>query len=255
MTHPQVALSTETGRGYARIPLEASMIRVLIVEDEPLIAEAHRVYVERMAGFTTVAVAHTGREAMRAAAEAAADDAPIDLVLMDIGLPDASGLDIAAALSGLSPRPDVIAITSARDLAMVRTAVSRGVVLYLLKPFTFAAFRDKLERYREFRTALPAGETAVSQYDIDRALSTLRTPDQRTATPKGVAPQTLDEISRVVRTAPEGLTATDTAGKIGVSRITAWRYLEKLAEDGLVTRRSDYGRAGRPRTRYVWKPS
>ncbi|MEU1548180.1 MULTISPECIES: response regulator [Nocardia] len=230
------------------------MIRVLIVEDEPLIAEAHRAYVERIAGFTPVGVVHTGREAMRAAADAAAEGTPIDLVLMDIGLPDASGLDVAAALTGLAPRPDVIAITSARDLAMVRTAVSHGVVLYLLKPFTFAAFRDKLERYREFRTALPAGESAISQHDIDRALSALRTPDQRAATPKGVAPQTLDEISRTVRAAEaEGVTAADTATSIGVSRITAWRYLEKLADDGLVVRRSDYGRAGRPKTRYVWK--
>ncbi|WP_063053911.1 response regulator [Nocardia arthritidis] len=230
------------------------MIRVLIVEDEPLIAEAHRAYVERIAGFTPVGVVHTGREAMRAAADAAAEGTPIDLVLMDIGLPDASGLDVAAALTGLAPRPDVIAITSARDLAMVRTAVSHGVVLYLLKPFTFAAFRDKLDRYREFRTALPAGESAISQHDIDRALSALRTPDQRAATPKGVAPQTLDEISRTVRAAEaEGVTAADTATSIGVSRITAWRYLEKLADDGLVVRRSDYGRAGRPKTRYVWK--
>ncbi|WP_039800396.1 response regulator [Nocardia araoensis] len=230
------------------------MIRVLIVEDEPLIAEAHRAYVERIAGFTPVGIAHTGREAMRAAADAAAEGTPIDLVLMDIGLPDASGLDVAAALTGLAPRPDVIAITSARDLAMVRTAVSHGVVLYLLKPFTFAAFRDKLDRYREFRTALPAGESAISQHDIDRALSALRTPDQRATTPKGVAPQTLDEISRTVRAAEaEGVTAADTATSIGVSRITAWRYLEKLADDGLVIRRSDYGRAGRPKTRYVWK--
>ncbi|MEV0030830.1 response regulator [Nocardia sp. NPDC050793] len=229
------------------------MIRVLIVEDEPLIAEAHRAYVERIPGFIPVGVAHTGREAMRATAAAAAEGAPVDLVLMDIGLPDTSGLDVAAALSGLAPSPDVIAITSARDLAMVRTAVASGVVLYLLKPFTFAAFSDKLERYREFRTALPAGESALTQLDIDRALSALRTPDQRANTPKGVAPQTLEEISRIVRTARDGITAADTATGIGVSRITAWRYLEKLADDGLVVRRSDYGRAGRPKTRYVWK--
>ncbi|MBF6210976.1 response regulator [Nocardia puris] len=229
------------------------MIRVLIVEDEPLIAEAHRAYVERIPGFTAVGVAHTGRDAMRAAATAAADESPIDLVLMDIGLPDTSGLDVAAALSGLTPSPDVIAITSARDLTMVRTAVANGVVLYLLKPFTFAAFRDKLERYREFRTALPAGESALSQLDIDRALSALRTPDQRANTPKGVVPQTLEEVSRSVRAAANGITAAEAANTVGVSRITAWRYLEKLADDGLVLRKSDYGRAGRPKTRYLWK--
>ncbi|MFC8046399.1 response regulator [Nocardia sp. NPDC057353] len=229
------------------------MIRVLIVEDEPLIAEAHRAYVERLAGFTPVRVAHTARDGMRAVAEASANETPIDLVLMDIGLPDASGLDLATAMAGLTPRPDVIAITSARDLTMVRTAVASGVVLYLLKPFTFAAFRDKLERYREFRHALPEGQSAATQQEIDRAFGILRTSDQRATTPKGFAPQTLREISEAVRTAPDGVTATETAATVGVSRITAWRYLEKLADDGLVDRKSDYGRAGRPKSRYTWK--
>lgn len=229
------------------------MIRVMIVEDEPLIAQGHKTFVERVPGFAVVSIAHTGQDAIRAAATAAADGAPIDLALMDIGLPDISGLDVAAALAGLRPSPDVIAITSARDLAVVRSAVAHGVALYLLKPFTFAAFRDKLERYLEFRKALPAGETAVSQRDIDRAMATLRSADERATAPKGIAPQTLDEISRTVRATEGGLGAADVGRAVGVSRVTAWRYLEKLADDGLVERRTDYGRAGRPQVRYVWR--
>ncbi|KAA0021896.1 response regulator [Antrihabitans cavernicola] len=229
------------------------MIRVLIVEDEDLIAEAHTMYVGRVPGFAVHGVAHTGRDAMRIAAAAVADGTPIDLVLMDLGLPDASGLDVAAALGGLQPSPDVIAITSARDLAMVRSAVTHGVMLYLLKPFTFAAFRDKLERYHEFRKALPAGESAVSQRDIDRAMGALRTSDDRATAPKGIAPQTSDDISRAVRAAPDGLGAAEAGAVVGVSRVTAWRYLEKLADDGLVERRTEYGKAGRPQVRYVWR--
>lgn len=229
------------------------MIRVLIVEDEKLIAEAHKTYVGRVAGFTVAGVVHTGQDAMRAATTAAADGVPIDLVLMDIGLPDASGLDVAAALSGLRPSPDVIAITSARDLALVRSAVAHGVMLYLLKPFTFAAFRDKLERYLEFRNALPAGESAISQRDIDRAMGALRTSDERSTSPKGIAPQTFDDITRAIRAAPNGLGAAEVGDAIGVSRVTAWRYLEKLADDGLVERRNEYGRAGRPQVRYLWR--
>ncbi|WP_040811899.1 response regulator [Nocardia concava] len=227
-------------------------IRVLIVEDEPKIAAAHRSYVNRLTGFDVVAVAHTGRDAVSIAKRSQSSGVPVDLVLMDIGLPDMSGLAVAAALSGLRPRPDVIAVTSARDLAMVRAAVSHGVVLYLLKPFTFAAFRDKLERYLEYRAALPAGETAVSQLDIDRAFGALRTPDQRATLPKGIAPQTMDEVSRAVRGAADGLSAGEAGRAVGVSRVTAWRYLERLAEDGVVERRTDYGRTGRPQVRYVW---
>jgi response regulator of citrate/malate metabolism len=228
------------------------MIHVLIVEDEPLIAEAHQTYLGRLPGFSVAAVAHTARDAMRAASEAAAGDTPIDLVLLDIGLPDANGIALASGLSGLRPAPDIIAITSERDLEMVRAAVGHGALAYLLKPFTFAAFRDRLERYRRYREALPAGTDAASQAEVDRALSELRVGTDRSA-PKGAAPGTNDEIARAVRDSRDGVTADEVAKRVGVSRVTAWRYLERLADDGTVTRHTDYGKAGRPKTRYQWR--
>jgi response regulator of citrate/malate metabolism len=228
-------------------------IRVLIVEDDVLIAEAHRTYLGRLEGFSPAAVVHTARDAMRAAATAAASGEPIDLVLLDLGLPDASGISLASGLSGLAPAPDIIAITSERDLEMVRAAVSHGALAYLLKPFTFAAFRDRLERYRRYRTALPAGTEAASQAEVDRAMAELRIGADRAVAPKGAAPQTTDEIARAVRDCAAGLTADEAAAQVGVSRVTAWRYLERLADEGTVTRNTDYGRAGRPKTRYQWR--
>lgn len=225
------------------------MITVLIVEDEPLIAEAHRTYLTRLQGFTVAGVANTARDAMRLASEA---ESPVDLVLLDIGLPDASGIALASALSGLRPAPDIIAITSERDLEMVRAAVAHGALAYLLKPFTFAAFRDRLERYRRYREALPAGTEAASQAEVDRALAELRIADKSVA-PKGAAPGTTDEIARAVRDRADGLTADEAAKLVGVSRVTAWRYLERLADDGTVTRLTEYGRTGRPSTRYQWR--
>lgn len=226
------------------------MITVLIVEDEPLIAEAHRTYLQRLNGFSVAAVAHTARDAMRAAANA---ETPIDLVLLDIGLPDASGIALASGLSGLRPAPDIIAITSERDLEMVRAAVGHGALAYLLKPFTFAAFRDRLERYQRYREALPAGTDAASQAEVDRALAELRISTDRSAAPKGAAVGTNDEIARVVRDSTDGITADEVAKRVGVSRVTAWRYLERLADEGIVTRHTDYGKAGRPKTRYQWR--
>jgi response regulator of citrate/malate metabolism len=226
-------------------------VRVLVVEDDSLIAQAHQTYLGRLEGFSCVAVAHTARDAMRAATEASATDEPIDLVLLDLGLPDASGISLASALAGLRPAPDVIAITSERDLEMVRAAVAHGALAYLLKPFTFAAFRDRLERYRRYRTALPSGVDAASQEEVDRALAELRVATDRAVSPKGAAPQTNDEIARVVRDRADGATADEVAKEVGVSRVTAWRYLERLADEGVVTRNTDYGK-GRPKTRYRW---
>ena len=168
-------------------------------------------------------------------------------------LPDASGITLASGLSGLRPAPDIIAITSERDLDMVRAAVAHGAVTYLLKPFTFAAFRDRLERYRRYRAALPSGTDAASQAEVDRALAELRTSTERAVTPKGTAPGTTDEIARAVRDRADGLTADEAAKLVGVSRVTAWRYLERLADEGTVTRHPDYGKAGRPKTRYQWR--
>src|SRR4051812_50032139 len=94
---------------------------------------------------------------MHAASAAAASGTPIQLVLLDLGLPDASGISLASALTGLRPAPDIIAITSERDLEMVRAAVAHGALAYLLKPFTFAAFQDRLERYRRVPPPPPPG--------------------------------------------------------------------------------------------------
>jgi response regulator of citrate/malate metabolism len=228
------------------------VISVLIVEDDPMIAEAHRTYLARLEGFSAFAIVHTAREAMQTAAAAAAAATPIDLVLLDLGLPDASGISLAAALAGVRPAPDIIAITSERDLEMVRAAVAHGALAYLLKPFTFAAFRDRLERYRRYRLALPAGVDAASQAEVDRALGELRTGD-RSVAKKGAAPQTNDDIARAIRDEPGGLTADAVAKAVGVSRVTAWRYLERLADEGTVNRHTDYGGTGRPKTRYQWR--
>ena len=171
-------------------------------------------------------------------------------MLLDLGLPDASGISLASALAGLRPAPDIIAITSERDLEMVRAAVAHGALAYLLKPFTFAAFRDRLERYRRYRSALPAGVDAASQEEVDRAMAELRIATDKSVAPKGAAPQTNDDIARAVRDTADGLTADEVAKQVGVSRVTAWRYLERLADEGTVIRRTDYGGAAdrRPAT-------
>lgn len=229
------------------------MIRVLIVEDEPLIARAHRDYLARLPEFEVHDVVHTGNAALRTAHAAVQDGRPIDLVLLDIGLPDIGGLDVAASLGMLRPSPDIIAVTSVRELEVVRTAVARGVVLYLLKPFTFAALRDKLDRYVAYRSAITGDRgPATGQYDIDRAMAALRGTPSTSTTPKGVAPRTLDAVARCIRGADHALTAAEVGAAIGVSRVTAWRYLERLADDGVAVRATEYGRAGRPQVRYAF---
>ncbi|WP_203835919.1 response regulator [Winogradskya humida] len=222
------------------------MIRVLVVDDEPLIAEAHRAYTEKVPGFEVVGVAHTARDAM-----AALRAGPVDLVLLDLNLPDKHGLEVARALRAAGSGTDVLAVTSARDVATVRQAVALGVTHYLLKPFTFAAFRDKLDRYARYRSQLPGTGEVAAQHEIDRAFATLRG-SPHDSLPKGLDEHTLDLVLGVLRdlAAPAGLSAAEVAARIGASRVTARRYLEHLADAGRVIRNPRYGSPGRPEVEY-----
>ncbi|MGA4839535.1 response regulator [Streptomyces sp. G45] len=226
---------------------DTAAIRVLVVEDDPVAADAHVLYVNKVPGFRATAVAHTAAEARRAL-----DREPFDLLLLDLNLPDGHGLALARTLRAAGHRADVIAVTSARDLAVVREGVSLGVVQYVLKPFAFATLRDRLTRYAEFRAA--AGE-ATGQDEVDRALAALRAPAPATL-PKGLSGPTLERVARTLQDAvPQGVTAAGAADATGLSRITARRYLEHLVATGRASRRPQYGQVGRPELVYRWVPS
>ncbi|MFJ3232616.1 response regulator [Streptomyces sp. NPDC086787] len=221
-------------------------IRVLIVEDDPVAADAHVLYVGRVPGFTAVGKAHTGAQARRLL-----ERTPVDLLLLDLHLPDVHGLQFARSLRAAGHQADVIAVTSARDLAVVREGVSLGVVQYVLKPFTFATLRDRLVRYAEFRGAV--GE-ASGQDEVDRALASLRAPGPASL-PKGLSAPTLERVTATLRDRVEGLTAAGVAEATGLSRITARRYLEHLVTAGVAARSPQYGTVGRPELQYRWTGS
>ncbi|WP_327085167.1 response regulator [Nonomuraea sp. NBC_01738] len=215
------------------------MIGVLVVEDEEITAEAHRIYVGRVPGFTVAGVVRSGGEALRFLGHTRAD-----LLLLDLYLPDMHGLEVCRAVRAGGLPCDVIAVTSARDLEMVRSAVSLGVAQYLLKPFTFATLQEKLLRYARFREE--AGEI-VGQGDVDRVLGALR---GTSALPKGMAQDTLDAVAAGLRGCPDGLSAQAVGLATGVSRVTARRYLEYLVEIGAAVRLPQYGGVGRPELLY-----
>lgn len=222
------------------------MIQVLVVEDEPVAAEAHRTYVDRTPGFTTAAVARTGEQALGALARL-----PVDLLLLDMNLPDTHGLELCRRLRVARVDVDVLAVTSARELSTVRAAAGHGVVGYLLKPFTYAALRDRLMAYADYRERLRLDGDAAGQEDVDRALEGPR-PQRQSPLPKGMHRQTLDTVVAALR-GTDGLSAAEAAASMGTSRITARRYLEYLAESGLASRTPRYGGVGRPETEYRWR--
>ena len=224
------------------------MIKTLIVEDDPVLAEAHRAFTERVPGFAIAGVAYLGAEALRMVATR-----PVDLLLLDVNLPDLTGIELCRALRAHDNQVDVIAVTSARDLATVRAAVSLGVVQYLLKPFSFASFQEKLRSYAEYRRRADEAPELLAQDDVDRTLAALHETTGRTL-PKGLTDATLRTVLNLLR-ADGRLSAAQTASGVGVSVQTARRYLEYLAAQRLVTRAPVYGGVGRPEQVYCWTAS
>lgn len=234
-----------SGTGEAAPP-----VQVLVVEDDPVTADAHALYVSRVPGFAVAGVAHSRAEALRVL-----ERTPVDLILLDLYLPDGHGLALLRSLRAAGRTTDVFAVTSARDLTVIREGVSLGVVQHVLKPFTFPTLRERLCRYAEFRstTATSDGE-ASSQAEVDRALSGLRSAPGSAALPKGLSEATLEAVTRALREAGDaGLSASAAAEALGVNRITARRYLEHLVEDGRAGRKPQYGQVGRPELCYRWR--
>ena len=220
--------------------------RVLVVEDEEVAAAAHASYVERVPGFTVAGVARSGADAVRLMREGG-----VDLVLLDMHLPDVHGLELLQRFRQDGHLADVIAVTSARDLDVVRRAVSQGVVQYLLKPFSFAGLRGKLEQYAAYRAQLEGADQAVVQDEVDELLGLLRSTGGGTALPKGMSAETMRRVTDHLRDAGAA-SASEVAESAGTSRVTARRYLEHLAETGVVERRPRYGGGGRPEMEYRW---
>lgn len=230
-------------------------VRVLVVDDDFAVAAVHRGYVESIPGLEVVGEAHRGAEAVQAAAALVPD-----LVLLDIYLPDMSGIDVLRRLRALDqPQPDVIMITAAREVQTVHQAMTGGVVDYLVKPFSLAVFRERLEAYRTHRAEVVGrvAEEGLQQSDVDRLFSTRHRASEGSPAsrplPKGLSSRTLELVARALRNSPgEDLSAGEVAERCGLARVSARRYLEHLERSGLAAVRPRYGAAGRPENGYRW---
>jgi response regulator of citrate/malate metabolism len=222
------------------------VIRTLVVDDDFMAASVHRSFTERVPGFEVVGEALTGADALHMVRRLRPD-----LVLLDIYLPDMSGLEVMRRLRepGMTP-VDVISITSAKDVATLRGAMQGGVIHYLVKPFSFLTFRERLESYAALKSRLDRLSEA-DQREIDRLYALLRAQGEGQL-PKGISAPTLALVVEIVRESAEDVSAAEVARRAGISRGTARRYLEFLAESGSLDLTLRYGAAGRPEHLYRW---
>jgi response regulator of citrate/malate metabolism len=219
---------------------------VLVVDDDFMVAEIHRKFVDRVDGFTTVGAARTGAEALEMAKALRPD-----LILLDVYLPDMTGLDVLQSLRAAGDPVGVIMITAARELDTVGGALDGGAADYLIKPFEFPQLRTKLEAFAARADAL-ASATGADQSLIDSLFGGSAASSGAATTeeplPKGLGTVTGQLVLDAVHAAGE-VSAAECAEAVGISRVSARRYLEHFLGAGTLELRLQYG-AGRPERRY-----
>jgi response regulator of citrate/malate metabolism len=221
------------------------VIRVLVVDDDFMVARIHTGFVERTPGFSVVGVAQTGVQALQRV-----EQLRPDLVLLDVYLPDTTGLELLHAMRELVPELDVLVISAAREAETVRRALRGGIVHYLIKPFSYEDLRQRLVHYQQAYGSLAMAEETTDQADVDRVFG-MSPPDLRL--PKGFSAETLRLVEEALREADGDLSAAEAGVIVGLSRVSARRYLEHLVSAGRVEVRLRYGGVGRPERRYAWR--
>lgn len=214
---------------------------VLVVDDDFMVAEIHRRFVDRVPGFRAVGVARNGAEALASTRELRPQ-----LILLDVYLPDMTGLEVLQRLRSERDRVDVIMITAARELDTVRGALDGGAADYLIKPFEFPQLEAKLQAYATRADALLSASGA-DQSLIDSLFGAPQ-PAPGKMLPKGLGAETGELVLTAVRNAGE-VSAAECADLVGISRVSARRYLEHYLSVGALELRLQYG-VGRPERRY-----
>lgn len=221
---------------------------VLIVEDDVRIAEIHRRFTEKIGGFTVVGTATNGEQAKEWI-----ELVQPQLILLDVYLPDMRGIDLVPFIRENAKEADIIMITAASEVDVVRHAMRGGVFDYIVKPLTFDRFKRSLEHYRSKMQQLEQQEK-LSPDQIESLWNTgapSAAISMTDASPKGIDPLTLEKILKCVSgIGEEGITAELLSQESGVSRSTARRYLEYLISQRKIYAELIYGNVGRPERRY-----
>jgi len=221
-------------------------LQILIVDDDPQIAEIHQHFAEKVDGFNVCGIAGNLDDAEKMSAVLQPD-----LILLDLYFPEGKGTEILWNLRARHQATDVILITAAKELEPLQEAIRGGVFDYILKPVMFQRFQEALERFREHRLRM-AAKAALDQNTIDRLLHPYKVAAAgEPQHPKGIDALTLKNIRAVfVQPHLQGLSAEEVALVIGASRTTARRYLEYLVAHNELSAELIYGTVGRPERRY-----
>lgn len=226
-----------------------SMFRVVIIEDDPMVQELHRLFIQQVEGFTVIGVASNGLEGLSMIQELQPD-----LAIMDIFMPSQNGIETLKQLRSGDNPVEIIVITAAKDMETIQTMMRHGAFDYIMKPFKFERIKQALDNFSKY--AKQTGEHAtMSQSELDSLLfgQPAKQERQQQELPKGLHSITMHQIKQFMVEQKQSMSAEEVAEHVGLARVTARRYLEYLERTQMVERDVQYGGVGRPVNRYLIK--
>lgn len=218
------------------------MLNILIVEDDPMVAQINQQFIKKIDDQTSVDIASNVKEAIKHI-----ENKEIDLLLLDIYMPEENGLTFLKYVREQGYKIDAILITAATDIEEIQTAFRYGAVDYLIKPFDFERFQQSLLRYKKGLTFFNK-TSSINQTDIDAEFlnKEIVDRDSELKLPKGVTEATLQVIIDKMKYFEENEFSTDDISKrVNISRVSVRKYLKFLTDIGVLEESLNYG-IGRP---------
>lgn len=219
-------------------------IRILIVEDDPMVLDIHKRFISTIEGFEVVDTARNGDIAIKIL-----DKKDIDLIILDIYMPEIDGIEMLKRVRQAGKDIDIIMITAAQEGNTIKEVVRYGAFDYIIKPFKYERFKDALVAYQRHFETINRVKREFSQKDVDNMFKQKREePKQRL--PKGIQHKTLRLVTNALNNNDNGLSAEEIARIVSISRVTARRYLEYLVSTGRAHVEPSYRDIGRPINKY-----
>ena len=216
------------------------MYKVLIVEDDPMVAMINEQYVMKNKNFSVCGKCKDGLSALEFL-----ETNSIDLIIMDVYMPKLDGFETLRQIRKKQIFADVIMVTAANDRDSLEEALHLGIVDYLVKPFTFDRFQTALQKYITQQKALSELDT-LNQKSIDFIIDSSRKKSEDLH-PKGIQEKTLSIISdHLKENKNKWLTGDEIAEKTGITAVTVRRYMNYLVESGKAQGEINYETGGRP---------
>ena len=220
-------------------------IKVMIVEDDFMVAEINKNVTEEVQGFIVVKIAKDASEALHYI-----DSNPLDLIILDIYLPDINGIELLKIIRKKEHPVDFILITAAHDSKTIEQSMRFGVFDYIIKPFDFSRYKNSLINYKKFNYSIKQNED-YSQDKLDQMIPHSNMNNGKEDLPKGITNHTLGKIKSAVDSCGSAFIIDDIMEKLSFSRITVRRYLEFMVESSSMKKSCKYKKVGRPTIIYT----